>query len=135
MRLLREREKPILASLLPDVPQWEFGEAEVRVRLADNGLAKMLPDSDRRFLERVVSEVTGRKVKVSLVGDWKNLNSPGPGSATRPAARRSEAPLKDSAADAPPGDSIAVHVRSDQEVLEFEREFGKRVTGVRRWGE
>ena len=26
--------------------------------------------------KRVVSEVTGRKVKVSLVGDWKNLNSP-----------------------------------------------------------
>ena len=121
LRRLEDRSKPLLASLLSDVERWEFGEAEVRIRLADNGIAKALPDADRRLLDQLVAEVVGRKVQVQLVGDWKSGTS----------GRRAQP--QDALGS--PGGSVEEHVRADPEVMEFETLFGKRVTGISRWGE
>ena len=121
LRRLEDRSKPLLASLLFDVERWEFGEAEVRIRLADNGIAKALPDADRRLLDQLVAEVVGRKVQVQLVGDWKGGTS----------GRRAQPEN----ALGSPGGPVEEQVRADPEVMEFETLFGKRVTGIRRWGE
>ena len=122
IRRLEERSKPLLASLLSDVQRWEFGEAEVRIRLAGNGLAQVLPDSDRQLLNQLLEEVLGRKIKVSFAEEWKELPSQG-------AAQKAKAGRPS------PEDAAAVEsrVRNDPEVQEFERLFGKSVTGIRPW--
>ena len=117
-RLIEERGKPILASLLSDAQGWEFGEAEVRIRLADNGIAKVLPDSDRQLLSEIVTEVVGRRVRVNLGEEWRSPAQRGPAAGPPPAAPEDPALLER-------------RVREDPEVSEFERLFGKRVTGIR----
>lgn len=121
LRQLEERSKPLLASLLSDVQKWEFGESEVQVRLGGNGMAGLLPDSDRQLLEDLVAAVLGRKVKVHLVDEWKGL------------ARREAAQKAPPGPQAGAGESASVEsrVRADPEVAEFEKVFGKRVTAIR----
>jgi len=125
LRRLEERAKPLLASLVSEVERWEFGEAEVRIRLAENGIAHALPDADRQLLDRLVTEVVGRKVRVQFAGDWK----------VSPRGPRAEAPGRMKSAGAAPDPSIESRVREDPEVREFETLFGKQVTGIRRWRE
>ncbi|MBI1954759.1 MAG: DNA polymerase III subunit gamma/tau [Acidobacteria bacterium] len=122
IRRLEERSKPLLASLLADVHRWEFGETEVRIRLAGNGLAQVLPDSDRQLLSQLLEEVLGRKIKVSFVEEWKELPS------QEPARRAKIGPST-------PEDAAGVEnrVRNDPEIQEFEKVFGKSVTGIRKW--
>jgi DNA polymerase-3 subunit gamma/tau len=127
LRRLEESSKPMLASLVSEVERWEFGEAEVRVRLAENGIARALPDADRQLLDRLVAEVVGRKVRVQFAGDWQA--SPG-GSRTLAAGKgrmKTSGPAPDPAVES--------RVRSDPEVREFETLFGTQVTGIRRWRE
>ena len=120
LRRLEEGSKPVLASLLADPERWEFGESEVRIRLADNGIARVLPEADRRFLDRLVSEVLDRPVRVQFAEDWK-----GPSSlASSPAEGRGAGKASES--------SLEGRVRGDPEVAEFESLFGKRVTDIRR---
>jgi len=116
LRRLKEGSKPMLASLLADHERWEFGESEVLVRLPDNGIASLLPDADRQFLNGLVSEVVGRPVRVQFGEDWKASK---PSAAESKADRDSESSLED-------------RVRGDPEILEFESLFGKRVTDIRR---
>ncbi len=116
LRRLEEGSKPLLASLLADHERWEFGESEVLVRLPDNGIARLLPDADRRFLDRLVSDVVGRPVRVQFDEDWK---------ASNPSAAGSKA-------DYDSGSSFEDRVRGDPEILEFESLFGKHVTDIRR---
>ena len=51
----------------------KIGESEVRIRLADNGIARILPDADRRFLDSLVSEVLDRKVRVHDIIKARNV--------------------------------------------------------------
>jgi DNA polymerase III gamma/tau subunit len=119
LRRLEEGSKPVLASLLADHERWEFGESEVRIRLADSGIARVLPDADRRFLDRLVSDVLDRTVRVQFAEDWKGPSSlPSAPAEGRTANRTSESPLEG-------------RVRGDPEVAEFESLFGKRVTDIR----
>ena len=116
LRRLEEDSKPVLAALLADAQQWEFGESEVRIRLADHGIARVLPEADRRFLDRLVSDVLARTVRVQFAEDRK--------AAPAPATGRS--------LDDAPNASLEGRVRGDPEVLEFESLFGKQVTEIRR---
>jgi len=125
LRRLEERAKPLLASLVSAIERWEFGESEVRIRLAENGIAHALPDADRQLLDRLVTEVVGRKVRVQLGGDWK----------ASPRGPRAGPPGRIPGAGAPPDASLEGRVRDDAEVREFETVFGKPVTGIRRWRE
>jgi len=127
LRRLEEGSKPVLASLLADHERWEFGESEVRIRLSDSGIVRVLPDADRKFLDGLVSDVLDRKVRVQFAEDWKGPSSPpaAPSASSsegrdvsRSAAKISELPLDG-------------RVRSDPEVAEFESLFGKRVTDIR----
>ncbi|MBI4461023.1 MAG: DNA polymerase III subunit gamma/tau [Acidobacteria bacterium] len=120
IRHLETRSKPLLASLLSDVQRWEFGEAEARIRLPGNGLAQVFPESDRQLLNQLLEEVTGRKIKVSFAEQWAE-SSP-PGTLPKATADRSTA---ENASD------LEKRVRNDPEVQEFERLFGKSVTGIR----
>ncbi len=118
LRRLEEGSKPVLAALLTEAEQWEFGESEVRIRLADNGIARVLPDADRKFLDQLISDVLDRPVRVQFAEEWKGSSPP-------PAAVRKIAP---DAADS----SLEGRVRGDPEVAEFESLFGKQVTDIRR---
>lgn len=124
LRRLEEGSKPVLAPLLADPERWEFGESEVRIRLADNGIARVLPDADRRFLDRLVSEVLDRPVRVQFAEDWKGPSSPLSSPAAGRSANRSANKTSES--------SLEGRVRGDPEVAEFESLFGKSVTDIRR---
>ncbi len=122
LRELEARSKPMLAALLSDVQKWEFGESEVQVRLGKNGVAGMLPDADRQLLQELVGTVLGRTVKVNLVDEWKGLarrESPQKASPGPPLAEKENA-------------AVERQVRADPEVAEFEKVFGKPVTGIRK---
>ncbi|MBI3895324.1 MAG: DNA polymerase III subunit gamma/tau [Acidobacteria bacterium] len=126
IRRLEERSKPLLASLISDLHRWEFGESEVRIRLAGNGLAQVLPDSDRQFLSQLLEEVLGRKIKVNFAEEWQER--PSQGMEHRPKAAPAKPPIRpEEAAD------VESRVRNDPEVQEFVRVFGKPVTGIRKW--
>ena len=127
LRRLEESAKPMLASLVSEVERWEFGETEVRIRLAENGIARALPDADRELLDRLVTEVVGRRVRVQFAGDWRG--SPG--------GTRAQASGKGKMKSAGPAPDPAIEsrVRGDSEVREFETLFGTQVTGIRRWRE
>ena len=127
LRRLEEGSKPVLASLLADHERWEFGESEVRIRLADSGIARVLPDADRRFLDRLVSDVLDRTVRVQFSEDWKGPSSPSSSHAEGRSASRSAS--KD--ANKTPESPLEGRVRGDPEVAEFESLFGKRVTDIR----
>ena len=124
LRQLEARAKPLLASLLTDVSRWEFHQAEVRILLADNGLAQVLPESDRQLLAQLLAEIMGRRVRVKFVDRGKGAVEPVRGSATGGASGHAQN------ADAA---SVEARVRSDPEVREFENLFGKPVTGIRKW--
>ena len=110
LRRLEEQSKPALASLLARAGGWEFGEAEVRVELAGNGLIKLLTEQDRQLLNRLSEEVLGRKVRVKLLqGDTS-------------AAARAETHAAEQAEE---------RARRDPGVAEFERIFGKQITRIR----
>jgi DNA polymerase-3 subunit gamma/tau len=127
LRRLEESSKPMLASLVSEVERWEFGETEVRIRLAENGIARALPDADRQLLDRLVTEVIGRRVRVQFAGDWR----------VAPDGSRPQAAGKGKVKTAGPAPDPAVEsrVRGDPEVREFETLFGTQVTGIRRWRE
>ncbi|MBF8305711.1 MAG: polymerase tau subunit, partial [Acidobacteria bacterium] len=127
LRRLEESSKPMLASLVSEVERWEFGETEVRIRLAENGIARALPDADRQLLDRLVTEVMGRRVRVQFAGDWR----------VAPDGSRPQAAGKGRMKTAGPAPDPAIEsrVRGDPEVREFETLFGTQVTGIRRWRE
>ncbi|MGH9783916.1 MAG: DNA polymerase III subunit gamma/tau [Terriglobia bacterium] len=127
LRRLEESAKPMLASLVSEVERWEFGEAEVRIRLAENGIARALPDADRQLLDRLVTEVVGRKVRVQFAGDWQGSSGGTRAQASAKGKMKTAGPAPDPA--------IESRVRGDPEVQEFETLFGTQVTGIRRWRE
>ncbi|MBI4442442.1 MAG: DNA polymerase III subunit gamma/tau [Acidobacteria bacterium] len=126
LRRLEERSKPLLASLLADVGQWELNDTELTIRLADNGVANVLPEADRQLLAQLVSEVLSRPVKVRLLDPKKSEKGLSPTLPTPPKGATVSA-------DSANGASVEDRVRSDPQVQEFEKLFGKPVTGIRRW--
>lgn len=127
LRHLEEGSKPVLASLLADPERWEFGESEVQIRLADNGIARVLPDADRRFLDGLVSDVLGRTVRVQFSEEWKGPSSP----LSSPTEGRGANRIANKGASRTSDSSLEGRVRGDPEVAEFESLFGKRVTDIR----
>ena len=125
MRRLEEQQRFGLASMLAGA-LWEFGEGEVRLRMAGAGIAKALPERDRASLEALVSETMGHKAKL-IVED--SLASAAPPPRSRGAAK---APAK---AATPADPEIEAQARKDPELREFEQLFGKPVSGIRRWKE
>ncbi|MBI4464374.1 MAG: DNA polymerase III subunit gamma/tau [Acidobacteria bacterium] len=123
LRRLEQCSKPVLASLLSNVRQWEFDDSEVRIRLADNGIANVLPDSDRRLLAQLVHEVLGHPVQVRLLDPTQLTSGLSPSDETGGTV----------SAGSTNGTSVEERARKDPEVQEFERLFGKPVTGIRRW--
>jgi hypothetical protein len=117
----------VLASLLADHEQWEFGESEVRIRLSDSGIVRVLPDDDRKFLDGLVSDVLDRKVRVQFAEGWKGPSSPSAASSASSGVGRSESRSATKISESP----LDGRVRSDPEVAEFESLFGKRVTDIR----
>jgi hypothetical protein len=118
-RCLKDEGKLGLLSLIEGA-RWEFGESEVRLRPAAPGIAEIIADADRQTLEQAVSRILGRRMKV-LIGD-------GPQEARMSGAGKASAKLS-----AAPDPSAEAEVRNDPEVREFERTFGKPVTGIRKW--
>ena len=125
MRHLEERQRFGLASMLEGA-QWEFGEGEVRIRMAGTGIAKAMPEQDRQTLEQLVSETVGRKMRLSLAEEPAASALPGKG------RRAAKVPSKTASAMDP---EVEAQVRQDPEVREFEQLFGKPVSGIRRWKE
>ena len=126
LRRLEQRSKPLLASLLADVGQWEFNDTELTIRLADNGVANVLPEADRQLLAQLVSEVLSRPVKVRLLDPKKSEKELSPTQPTPPKGATVSA-------DSANGAAVEDQVHSDPQVQEFEKLFGKPVTGIRRW--
>ncbi|MBI4479664.1 MAG: DNA polymerase III subunit gamma/tau [Acidobacteria bacterium] len=125
MRHLEERQRFGLASMLEGA-QWEFGEGEVRLRMAGAGIAKAMPEQDRASLEMLVSEAMRHKIKLILEDVVASAAT-----ATR-SRGASKASTKPPAAMDP---AVEAKVRKDPEVQEFEQLFGKPVSGIRRWKE
>jgi len=125
MRHLEERQRFGLASMLEGA-QWEFGEGEVRLRMAGAGIAKAMPEQDRASLETLVSETMRHKIKLILEDVAASAAT-----ATR-SRGASKAPAKPPAAMDP---AVEAQVRKDPELKEFEQLFGKPVSGIRRWKE
>ena len=122
LQRLEARSKHGLVSLLAGA-RWEFGETEVRLRPASAGLAAIVTDTDRQTLEAIIAEVAGKKMHLTFAEDAVGAIPPlRSGAAARGAAKLAPAP--DDAAEA--------RVREDPEVREFERLFGKPVTGIRK---
>jgi len=139
LRRLEEGSKPVLASLLAEPGRWEFGESEVSIRLADSGIARVLPDADRRFLDSLVSDVLGRKVRIQFAEDWKGASSSSALSSSPSSSLPSlspSSPAEGRGANRSAGKTseptLEGRVREDPEVAEFESLFGKRVTDIRR---
>ena len=126
LQQLEEQSRFMLHSLLSQAKRWEFTETEVRISLGDAQLAKVFTESDRKYLEQLLSAVLGRKLKVRLVEDTR------PGMPA-PAARARSAPS--GAARKPAPGSVESRVRQDPEIQEFEKLFGKPVTVTRNWKE
>ena len=124
LRQLEEKGKHLLASFLSNAKSWEFGETEVEIRLAHEGSRSLITDLDRQRLEDLCAGVMGRRVKVNF-GD----NS---GNRTRE-ARGKDAEISREAAGAEAARSAESRARQDPEILEFEKLFGKPVTGIRNW--
>jgi hypothetical protein len=118
-RRLEESSKRGLVSLITGA-QWEFGEEEVRIRPASAGIAKILAPSDLQTLEHVTAEVLGRRVRLTLAEDVGRE-----GSNHEPQTRNSGGTATETETER--------RVREDPEVREFERLFGKSVSGVRKW--
>jgi hypothetical protein len=134
LRRLEEGSKPVLAALLADAGQWEFADAEVRIRFADVAVARVLPDADRKFLDRLVSDVLGRTVRVQFSDAGKEAGGENPSGKHGAPSRLSgtkRAPSTAKDADSPDA-SIEGLVRRDPDVQEFESLFGKPVTDIRR---
>ena len=124
MRHLEERQRFGLASMLEGA-QWEFGEGEVRIRMAGAGIAKAMPEKDRQDLEQLVSETLGHKIRLLLAEE------PPTGALPSKGRRAAKAPSK----KAPEDPEVEAQVRQDSEVREFEQLFGKPVSAIRRWKE
>jgi hypothetical protein len=122
---LEQRGKHGLVSLV-DGGRWAFGEEEARLRPASPGIAKILSDADLRTLAEIVSEVVGRKVRLTL--DDK-LPVTGGATASRSPAK---SPQRTGVSDASSA-AVEEKARQDPEVREFEQLFGKPISGVRRW--
>lgn len=116
LRALNERSKPLLASFIEDVRQWEFGEREVVIRL-DSGITPML-EADRPLLSEIVSQIACRPVQVTFGEEWKQAITNAKKSTRREKASQS-------------GTGPRNTVITDAEVQEFEKLFGKPVTGLR----
>jgi DNA polymerase-3 subunit gamma/tau len=125
MRRLEERQRFGLASMLEGA-QWEFGEGEVRLRMAGTGIAKALPEQDRLYLEQLVSETAGQRMRLNLAEEAPTPALTGKG------RRAAPGPLRPAAS---PDPEVEAQVHQDPEVREFERLFGKPVSGIRRWKE
>jgi len=125
MRHLEERQRFGLASMLEGA-QWEFGEEEVRLRMAGAGIAMAMPEQDRASLETLVSEAMRHKIRLILEDVAASAAT-----ATR-SRGASKAPAKPPAAMDP---AVEAQVRKDPELKEFEQLFGKPVSGIRRWKE
>jgi hypothetical protein len=109
----------MLASLVSDFRRWEFGEREVLIRMAEEGVAQLIPESDRQLLVQLLSEAAGGPIQVGFGEEWKHSLQP------KKANRRAE--------PAQAASAVVDDARSDVEVQEFEKLFGKSVTGIRQW--
>ncbi|OFV92746.1 MAG: DNA polymerase III, subunit gamma and tau [Acidobacteria bacterium RIFCSPLOWO2_12_FULL_54_10] len=116
LHALKERSKPLLASFIEDVQQWEFGEREVVIRLA-SGMTPML-EADRPLLSQIVSQIAGRPIQVTFGEEWKQANTN---------SKKSTRGEKASQSGTGPGNTVI----QDAEVQEFEKLFGKPVTSIR----
>jgi len=126
LQRLEDQSRHVMASLLHQAKGWEFGETELKINLGDERLAKVITESDRQFLDQLVSAAVGRKIKV-------NLTESAVGAAPQSSANRNPQMASGSR---PAGDSSPENrVRQDPEIREFESLFGKRVTGIRNWKE
>jgi len=126
MRQLEENQRFGLASMLEGA-EWEFGETEVRVRLAGAGMAKAMPERDRASLEKLISETMGRKMKLVIEDTAASAAAAAPrnrGIAKAPA--RSAAPTNP---------ELEAQIRQDPELKAFEEQFGKPVSRIRPWKE
>jgi hypothetical protein len=114
-----------------DGAEWEFGESEVRLRLAGAGMAQAMPAQDRVKLETILSGKMGRKIRLSLAEQESSGGAPVRG---RAAAKQSgKIPSKIPARVQSGGDPEAeAKIRQDPELQEFEQLFGKPVSGIRR---
>jgi len=124
LRQLEEQGKHLLASFLSNAKSWEFGETEVKIRLAHEGGRSLISESDRQRLEELCAGVMGRRLKVNFGENGSNR--------TRE-ARGKDGEIRREAAGAEAARSVESRVRQDPEILEFEKLFGKPVTGIRNW--
>ena len=120
----------MMFTLLSQAKSWEFAEAEVRIGLGDERLAKVFTDTDRQTLENLCGAVLGRKVKLSFIEDRLNSTSESPAKhrAARSPVQSNDAPKQTSA-------SAASRLSQDPEVAEFEQLFGARAKMIRNWKE
>ncbi len=129
-RLEEDESRPIMFSLLSQAKMWSFDETELKIRLGDERLAKVITDTDRQFLEHLCGAVVGRKLNVSVMDDKLNSTS----NSTQDLRAKGRAPkLNDSPKQ--PNASSASRISEDPEVAEFEQLFGKRAKMIRNWKE
>ena len=117
-----------------DGAEWEFGESEVRLRLAGAGMAQAMPAQDRAKLETILSEKMGRRIRLSLAeGETTGAaTARGRGAAKQSAKSPSKMPARVQSGGDPEAEA---KVRQDPELREYEDLFGKPVSGIRRMKE
>jgi hypothetical protein len=125
LRRLEQRGKEFLVSVV-EGGQWAFGEEEVRLHPANQGIAKILPETDLRTLGEVASEVVGRTVRLTLTDKM-----PANGGASATSRGAAKAPPQRATENVPAAGAAEEKVRQDPEVREYEQVFGKAVSGVR----
>ena len=129
---LEAKNKIGLVSMLEGA-EWEFGESEVRLRLAGAGMAQAMLAQDRALLEKVLSEKMGHRIRLTLDEQAASGAPPGRDAAAKSSASiLAKAPGRMQAGSDPEAEA---KVRQDPELREFEELFGKPVSRVRRMKE